>query len=132
MEGSRRRVGPVIGSRMGLQSGWRLWGERATIVARQSWRDNRRRPCAADLAGDREARTMDRPGEAQLWRDQQAIERLAQHIPFETNPATKSELIEMLRGIIIRRGSRIDRAVFGFEASQELKRLSLWDRLVGA
>ena len=68
-------------------------------------------------------------GDSQLWLDQQAIERLAQHIPFETDPATKSELIEMLRGIIIRVGARIDRSVFGFEACQELQRLGLWERL---
>lgn len=74
---------------------------------------------------------MDDPGRTQLWLDQQAIERLAQHIPFETDPATKSELIEMLRGIIIRAGSLIDRGVFGFEAEQELRRLGLWDRLGG-
>ena len=74
---------------------------------------------------------MGDPGSGQLWLDQQAIERLAQHIPFETDPATKSELIEMLRGIIIRAGSHIDRGVFGFEAEQELRRLGLWDRLGG-
>ncbi|HEX9037593.1 MAG TPA: hypothetical protein VF808_11450 [Ktedonobacterales bacterium] len=74
---------------------------------------------------------MSEPGGSQHWLDQQAIERLAQHIPFETDPATKSELIEMLRGIIIRTGSRIDRGAFGFEASQELKRLGLWERLGG-
>ncbi len=70
-------------------------------------------------------------GDSQLWLDQQAIERLAQHIHFETDPATKAELIEMLRGIVIRAGSRINRGVFGFEASQELKRLGLWERLGG-
>lgn len=69
--------------------------------------------------------------DSQTWLDQQAIERLSQHIPFETDPATKSELIEMLRGIILRAGSRIDRGVFGFEACQELQRLGLWDRLGG-
>jgi len=70
-------------------------------------------------------------GDTQGWLDQQAIERLAQHIPFEDDPATKAELIEMLRGLVIRSGKGIDRAVFGFEASQELKRLGLWDRLGG-
>lgn len=75
--------------------------------------------------------SMEQEGDAQRWLDQQAIERLAQHIPFETNPATKSELIEMLRGIIIRRGARIDRAVFGFEAAQSLQRLGLWEKLGG-
>lgn len=68
---------------------------------------------------------------SQQWLDQQAIERLAQHIPFETDPQTKAELIEMLRGIIIRRGSTIDRHLFGFEAETELRRLGLWDRLGG-
>ncbi len=70
-------------------------------------------------------------GDSQNWLDQQAIERLAQHIPFETDPATKSELIEMLRSIILRNGRGIDRALFGFEASQELQRLGLWERLGG-
>jgi len=69
--------------------------------------------------------------DSQSWLDQQAIERLAQHIPFETNPATKSELIEMLRGLVIRSGRGIDRTLFGFEASQELQRLGLWERLGG-
>ncbi|HEX8981966.1 MAG TPA: hypothetical protein VF792_04290 [Ktedonobacterales bacterium] len=69
--------------------------------------------------------------DSQSWLDQQAIERLAQHIPFENDLATKAELIEMLRGIIIRRGRNIDRQSFGFEASQELQRLGLWERLGG-
>lgn len=71
-------------------------------------------------------------GDTRYWLDQQAIERLAQHIPFETDPATKSELIEMLRAIVIRCGSAIDRTAFGFEAAQELQRLGLWERLGGA
>ena len=70
-------------------------------------------------------------GDTQNWLDQQAIERLAQHIPFEADPATKAELIEMLRGIVLRAGKGIDRSLFGFEASQELKRLGLWDKLGG-
>ena len=69
--------------------------------------------------------------EPSYWLDQQAIERLAQHIPFETDAATKSELIEMLRGIVLRVGQHVDRASFGFEASQELRRLGLWERLGG-
>ena len=69
--------------------------------------------------------------DTQSWLDQQAIERLAQHIPFEADPATKSELIEMLRGLVLRAGKGIDRSLFGFEASQELKRLGLWERLGG-
>jgi hypothetical protein len=67
--------------------------------------------------------------ESQFWLDQQAIERLAQHIPFEADPQTKAECIEMLRGIVLRVGRHIDRQDFGFEASQELQRLGLWDRL---
>ena len=63
------------------------------------------------------------------WHDQQAIERLAQHIPFETDPRTKAECIEMLREIVLRAGRQIDRELFGFEARQELQRLGLWDRL---
>ncbi|HEV2239389.1 MAG TPA: hypothetical protein VGR57_22225 [Ktedonobacterales bacterium] len=35
----------------------------------------------------------------------------------------------MLRGLVLRAGSRINRAAFGFEARQELQRLGLWDRL---
>ena len=70
--------------------------------------------------------------DARYWMDQQAMERLAQHIPFEADPATKSELIEMLRGLALRVGRHIDREDFGFEARQELQRLGLWDRLGGA
>jgi gamma-glutamyl-gamma-aminobutyrate hydrolase PuuD len=70
--------------------------------------------------------------ESENWLDQQAIERLAQHIPFETDPLTKSELIEMLRGIVIRNGQAIDRSAFGDEATESLKRLGLWDRLGGS
>jgi hypothetical protein len=70
--------------------------------------------------------------EQQRWLDQQAIERLAQHIPFETDLQTKSELIEMLRGVVLRAGREIDRASFGFEAEQELRRLGLWEKLGGA
>lgn len=69
---------------------------------------------------------------SQYWLDQQAIERLAQHIPFETDPRTKAELVEMLRGIVLRSGSFIDREDFGFEAEQELRRLGLWERLGSA
>jgi hypothetical protein len=63
------------------------------------------------------------------WLDQQAIERLAQHIPFETDPQTKAECIEMLRGLVIRSGRTLNRHAFGFEAELELRRLGLWDRL---
>lgn len=66
---------------------------------------------------------------SQFWLDQQAIERLAQHIPFESDPRTKAELVEMLRGLVLRVGGFVDRADFGFEAEQELRRLGLWERL---
>jgi gamma-glutamyl-gamma-aminobutyrate hydrolase PuuD len=68
----------------------------------------------------------------QYWMDAQAIERLAQHIPFESDPRTKAELIEMLRGLVLRVGERIDRAVFGDEARESLQRLGLWQRLGGS
>jgi hypothetical protein len=67
--------------------------------------------------------------QSRFWLDQQAIERLAQHIPFEADPRTKAELVEMLRGLVLRTGRFIDREDFGFEAEQELRRLGLWDRL---
>lgn len=67
----------------------------------------------------------------QAWLDRQAIEHLAQHIPFETDPMTKAECIEMLRGLVLRAGRSLDREVFGFEAQQELQRLGLWERLGG-
>ncbi len=70
--------------------------------------------------------------QSQFWLDQQAIERLAQHIPFEADPRTKAELVEMLRGLVLRTGRFIDREDFGFEAEQELRRLGLWERLGSA
>ncbi len=66
------------------------------------------------------------PQSQDLWHIRQAIELLAQHIPFESDFAVKAELIEELRSLVIRHGARIDRAVFGFEARQELMRLNLW------
>ncbi len=45
---------------------------------------------------------------------------------------TKAECIEMLRGLILRNGHTQDRAAFGFEAEQELRRLGLWEKLGGA
>ena len=65
----------------------------------------------------------------QYWLDFQAIERLAQHIPFETNPQTKAELIEMLRGLVLRTGRFLNRHDFGFEERLELQRLGLWERM---
>jgi hypothetical protein len=65
----------------------------------------------------------------QRWLDHQAIERLAQHIPFETDPQTKAECIEMLRGLVLRSGRLLNREEFGFEAQLELQRLGLWHRL---
>jgi len=38
----------------------------------------------------------------------------------------------MLRGLILRNGHTQDRAAFGFEAEQELRRLGLWEKLGGA
>jgi hypothetical protein len=63
------------------------------------------------------------------WYNRQAIEQLAQHIPFERDLACKSELIEMLRGLVIRHGRDMDPALFGFEAYCELVRLGLWSRI---
>jgi hypothetical protein len=70
--------------------------------------------------------------ESQRWLDFQAVERLAQHIPFEQDPQTKAECIEMLRGLVLRTGRQLDRHAFGFEARQTLQRLGLWDRLSDA
>lgn len=63
------------------------------------------------------------------WYNRQAIEQLAQHIPFERDTASKSEQIEMLRGLVIRHGRSIEPEMFGFEARNELARLGLWDRI---
>ena len=38
----------------------------------------------------------------QRWLDHQAIERLAQHIPFETDPQTKAECIDLLERNVAR------------------------------
>lgn len=54
------------------------------------------------------------------WYRRQAIERLAQHIPFEQNLASKAEQIEMLRGLVIRHGRDMDPEVLG------LKRVVNW------
>ena len=63
------------------------------------------------------------------WYNRQAIEQLAQHIPFERDTASKSEQIEMLRGLVIRHGRFMEPEMFGFEARNELVRLGLWDRI---
>ncbi len=63
------------------------------------------------------------------WYNRQAIERLAQHIPFEQDKASKAEFIEMLRGLVLRHGRSIDPNSFGFEARTELMRLGLWERI---
>lgn len=65
----------------------------------------------------------------QHWYNRQAIEQLAQHIPFERDSASKAEQIEMLRGLVIRHGREMDRELFGFEARNELIRLGLWSRI---
>jgi|GEM_PF-1017153 len=66
------------------------------------------------------------PESQELWLQRQAIELLAQHIPFETDFSVKSECIEELRALVLRAGHRIDGTLFGFEARHELQRLSLW------
>ena len=63
------------------------------------------------------------------WYNRQAIEQLAQHIPFERDSASKAEQIEMLRGLVIRHGREMDPDYFGFEAREELIRLGLWHRI---
>lgn len=68
------------------------------------------------------------PTSQDLWLKRQAIELLAQHIPFESDPQVKAECIEELRALVLASARRLDRAVFGFEARQELQRLGLWDR----
>jgi gamma-glutamyl-gamma-aminobutyrate hydrolase PuuD len=63
------------------------------------------------------------------WYNRQAIEQLAQHIPFERDSASKAEQIEMLRGLVLRHGHDINPDLFGFEARNELLRLGLWNRI---
>jgi hypothetical protein len=63
------------------------------------------------------------------WYSRQAIEQLAQHIPFERDSASKSEQIEMLRGLVLRYGRTMDPEMFGFDARNELIRLGLWKRI---
>lgn len=63
------------------------------------------------------------------WYNRQAIEQLAQHIPFERDLACKAELIEMLRGLVMHHGHDMDPQLFGFEARNELVRLGLWSRI---
>ncbi|HET8911048.1 MAG TPA: hypothetical protein VFN23_06275 [Ktedonobacteraceae bacterium] len=61
--------------------------------------------------------------------NRQAIEQLAQHIPFERDSASKAEQIEMLRELVLQHGRQIDPELFGFEARNELIRLGLWSRI---
>jgi hypothetical protein len=63
------------------------------------------------------------------WYNRQAIEQLAQHIPFERDSASKAEQIEMLRGLVLRHGRDMNPDLFGFEARNELLRLGLWNRI---
>jgi gamma-glutamyl-gamma-aminobutyrate hydrolase PuuD len=63
------------------------------------------------------------------WYNRQAIEQLAQHIPFERDSASKAEQIEMLRGLVLRHGHDMNPDLFGFEARNELIRLGLWKRI---
>ncbi len=69
------------------------------------------------------------PEAQEQWYNRQAIEQLAQHIPFERDSASKSEQIEMLRGLVLRYGRTMDPEMFGFEARNELIRLGLWQRI---
>ena len=69
------------------------------------------------------------PESQEQWYNRQAVERLAQHIPFEQDPASKAEMIEMLRGLVIRHGRNMNPDFFGFEARTELIRLGLWNRI---
>lgn len=62
----------------------------------------------------------------EVWLQRQAIELLAQHLPFETDPQVRAECLEELRTLVLRAGMAIDRAQFGFAARQELRRLQLW------
>ncbi|GAC1406172.1 MAG: hypothetical protein NVSMB49_25730 [Ktedonobacteraceae bacterium] len=66
---------------------------------------------------------------SEQWYNRQAVEQLALHIPFERDTATKSEQIEMLRGLVLRHGRTMDPHMFGFEARTELIRLGLWSRI---
>jgi gamma-glutamyl-gamma-aminobutyrate hydrolase PuuD len=61
--------------------------------------------------------------------NRQAIEQLAQHIPYERDSASKAEQIEMLRELVLQHGRQIDPELFGFEARNELIRLGLWSRI---
>ena len=69
------------------------------------------------------------PETQEQWNNRQAIELLAQHIPFERDTASKAEQIEMLRGLVIHHGRNMDPEAFGFDARNELIRLGLWDRI---
>jgi hypothetical protein len=69
------------------------------------------------------------PESQEQWNNRQAIELLAQHIPFERDTASKAEQIEMLRSLVIRHGRAMDPELFGFEARNELIRLGLWNRI---
>ena len=63
------------------------------------------------------------------WYNRQAIERLAQHIPFECDSASKAEQIEMLRSLVLHHGRTMNPDLFGFEARNEVLRLRLWSRI---
>jgi hypothetical protein len=69
------------------------------------------------------------PESQEQWYNRQAIELLAQHIPFERDTASKAEQIETLRSLVIRHGRAMDPELFGFEARNELIRLGLWNRI---
>ena len=60
--------------------------------------------------------------DARYWMEQQAMERLAQHIPFEADPGTRSEPIQTWRGLGWRVGRHVDREGSASAARQELQR----------
>jgi hypothetical protein len=69
------------------------------------------------------------PETQEQWYRRQAIEQLAQHIPFERDMASKAEQIEMLRGLVLKYGREMEPDLFGFEARNELMRLGIWKRI---
>lgn len=85
--------------------------------------------CEASLLAEKECMFSTMSESSEQWYNRQAVEQLALHIPFERDTATKSEQIEMLRGLVLRHGRTMDPHMFGFEARTELIRLGLWNRI---
>ncbi len=63
------------------------------------------------------------------WYNRQAIEHLAQHIPFECDRDARAEQIEMLHDLVLKYGRQMDPDLFGFEAKTELIQQGLWSRI---